>query len=89
MGCDLDQRTLAEGHLVSVLSSVFDGNMTLAHLCWCRNDVKPVSIVAIGCLHPVLKVQSASIHFFLGDDDEKEDSDEEEEEVRRNSICLI
>ncbi|KAJ3896717.1 SDA1-domain-containing protein [Lentinula edodes] len=44
------------------------------------NDVKPVSIVAIGCLHPVLKVQSASIHFFLGDDDEKEDSDEEEEE---------
>ncbi|KAJ3901031.1 SDA1-domain-containing protein [Lentinula edodes] len=45
------------------------------------NDVKPVSIVAIGCLHPVLKVQSASIHFFLGDDDEKEDSDDEEEEV--------
>ncbi|KAJ3728926.1 SDA1-domain-containing protein [Lentinula raphanica] len=44
------------------------------------DDVKPVSIVAIGCLHPVLKVQSASIHFFLGDDDEKEDSDEEEEE---------
>ncbi|KAJ4501710.1 SDA1-domain-containing protein [Lentinula lateritia] len=44
------------------------------------NDVKPVSIVAIGCLHPVLKVQSASIHFFLGDDDEKEDSDDEEEE---------
>ncbi|KIK63819.1 hypothetical protein GYMLUDRAFT_71942 [Collybiopsis luxurians FD-317 M1] len=44
------------------------------------NDVKPVSIVAIGCLHPVLKVQSASIHFFLGDEDEKEDSDEDEEE---------
>ncbi|KAJ3761848.1 SDA1-domain-containing protein [Lentinula raphanica] len=44
------------------------------------DDVKPVSIVAIGCLHPVLKVQSGSIHFFLGDDDEKEDSDEEEEE---------
>ncbi|KAJ3990093.1 SDA1-domain-containing protein [Lentinula detonsa] len=44
------------------------------------DDVKPVSIVAIGCLHPVLKVQSASIHFFLGDDDEKEDSDQEDEE---------
>ncbi|KAJ4488284.1 SDA1-domain-containing protein [Lentinula aciculospora] len=44
------------------------------------NDVKPVSIVSIGCLHPVLKVQSASIHFFLGDDDDKGDSDEEEEE---------
>lgn len=46
-----------------------------------RNDVKPVSIVAIGCLHPVLKVQSASIHFFLGDDDQKDASDDEEEEV--------
>ncbi|KAE9406981.1 SDA1-domain-containing protein [Gymnopus androsaceus JB14] len=44
------------------------------------NDVKPVSIVAIGCLHPVLKVQSASIHFFLGDDDQKDASDDEEEE---------
>ncbi|KAF9070325.1 SDA1-domain-containing protein [Rhodocollybia butyracea] len=44
------------------------------------NDVKPVSIVAIGCLHPVLKVQSASMHFFLGDDDRREDSDEEDEE---------
>lgn len=38
-----------------------------------------MSIVAIGCLHPVLKVQSASMHFFLGDDDEKGDSEEEEE----------
>ncbi|KAF5391882.1 hypothetical protein D9757_001638 [Collybiopsis confluens] len=44
------------------------------------SDVKPVSIVAIGCLHPVLKVQSASIHFFLGDDNERADSDNEEEE---------
>jgi hypothetical protein len=28
-----------------------------------------------------MKVQSASIHFFLGSDDEKEDSDDEEDEV--------
>lgn len=28
-----------------------------------------------------MKVQSASIHFFLGSDEEKEDSDEEKEDV--------
>ncbi|SJL04385.1 related to SDA1-required for normal organization of the actin cytoskeleton and required for passage through Start [Armillaria ostoyae] len=44
-------------------------------------DVKPVSIVALGCFHPVVKVQSASIHFFLGSDEDKEDSDDEEEET--------
>jgi protein SDA1 len=44
-----------------------------------RNDVKTVSIVALGCFHPFTKVQSASIHFFLGSEDEpEEDSDEEE-----------
>lgn len=46
-----------------------------------RNDAKTVSIVALGCFHPVVKVQSASLHFFLGSDEEKEDSDDEEEEV--------
>ncbi|KAG5220584.1 Severe Depolymerization of Actin [Salix suchowensis] len=40
-------------------------------------DTKPVSIIALGCFHPVLKVQSASLHFFLGGDEEKEDSDDE------------
>ncbi|KAJ7093086.1 protein required for actin cytoskeleton organization and cell cycle progression [Mycena epipterygia] len=44
-------------------------------------DAKPVSIIALGCFHPVVKVQSASIHFFLGSDDEKEDSDDEGEDV--------
>ena len=44
-----------------------------------RNDAKSVSIVALGCFHPVVKVQSAAIHFFLGSEDEEiEDSDEEE-----------
>lgn len=28
-----------------------------------------------------MKVQSASIHFFLGSDEEREDSDEEKEDV--------
>jgi hypothetical protein len=44
-----------------------------------------VSIVALGCFHPVMKVQSASIHFFLGSDEEKKDSDDEEEDV---STCV-
>ncbi|KAF7338568.1 Protein SDA1 [Mycena venus] len=44
-------------------------------------DAKPVAIIALGCFHPVVKVQSASIHFFLGSDEEKEDSDEEAEDV--------
>ncbi|KAI9056655.1 actin cytoskeleton organization and cell cycle progression protein [Trametes sanguinea] len=45
------------------------------------NDAKTVSIIALGCFHPVTKVQSASLHFFLGGDDEKEDSDEEEDDL--------
>ncbi|KIJ69642.1 hypothetical protein HYDPIDRAFT_172966 [Hydnomerulius pinastri MD-312] len=43
-------------------------------------DAKSVAIVALGCFHPVMKVQSASIHFFLGSDEEKEDSDDESED---------
>jgi len=46
-----------------------------------RTDAKSVSIVALGCFHPVMKVQNASIHFFLGSDDDKEDSDDEGDEV--------
>ncbi|KZT03454.1 protein required for actin cytoskeleton organization and cell cycle progression [Laetiporus sulphureus 93-53] len=44
------------------------------------NDTKTVSILALGCFHPVVKVQSASLHFFLGSDEEKEDSDDESED---------
>ncbi|KAJ7197289.1 SDA1-domain-containing protein [Mycena pura] len=45
------------------------------------NDTKSVAIIALGCFHPVVKVQSASIHFFLGTDEDKEDSDDEAEEA--------
>ncbi|KAN0075314.1 SDA1 domain containing protein [Tylopilus felleus] len=44
------------------------------------SDAKSVSIVALGCFHPVIKVQSASLHFFLGSDQDKEDSDEESDQ---------
>ncbi|KAG5735521.1 Protein sda1 [Termitomyces sp. T112] len=43
-------------------------------------DAKPVAIIALGCFHPVTKVQSASVHFFLGNDEDKADSDEDEDE---------
>lgn len=44
-----------------------------------RTDAKTVAIIALGCFHPVTKVQSASAHFFLGGDEEDgPDSDEEE-----------
>ncbi|KIJ99557.1 hypothetical protein K443DRAFT_679820 [Laccaria amethystina LaAM-08-1] len=42
-------------------------------------DAKSVSIISQGCFHPVIKVQSASIYFFLGDDEESEDSDQEDD----------
>ncbi|KAH9484190.1 Protein sda1 [Psilocybe cubensis] len=42
------------------------------------NDAKSVSIVAQGCFHPVTKVQSAALHFFLGSEEEDDESDEEE-----------
>ncbi|PPQ63187.1 hypothetical protein CVT24_005732 [Panaeolus cyanescens] len=44
-------------------------------------DAKSVSIVAQGCFHPVTKVQSASLHFFLGSEDMEDDSDDEDEAV--------
>ena len=46
-----------------------------------RNDAKTVAILALGCFHPVTKVQSASIHFFLGSEDDNDEESEEEEEV--------
>ncbi|KAG2020588.1 Sdad1 protein [Coprinopsis cinerea AmutBmut pab1-1] len=44
-------------------------------------DAKTVSIVAQGCFHPVLKVQSASLHFFLNDEEDEDSDDEGEEDV--------
>jgi len=46
-----------------------------------RTDAKAVSILSLGVFHPVTKVQSASVHFFLGSDNEREDSDDEMQDV--------
>ncbi|GJJ07770.1 hypothetical protein Clacol_001975 [Clathrus columnatus] len=43
------------------------------------NDAKTVSIVALGCFHPHTKVQSASLHFFLGSDEEEEEESDEDD----------
>ena len=43
----------------------------------CRSDAKSVSIIAQGCFHPTTKVQSASLHFFLGSEEVDEDSEDE------------
>ncbi|KAF9052728.1 SDA1-domain-containing protein [Panaeolus papilionaceus] len=45
------------------------------------SDAKSVSIVAQGCFHPVTKVQSASLHFFLGSEEAGDDSDDEDETI--------
>ena len=50
----------------------------LSSLTFTRNDAKTVSIVAQGCFHPVTKVQSASLHFFLGSEDDEPESEDEE-----------
>ena len=60
---------------------VFFGTATMiSKLNQCRDDAKSVAIVALGCFHPVTKVQSASLHFFLGGDKESEDSEDESED---------
>lgn len=43
-------------------------------------DTKTVSIAARACSHPNVKVQSAGIHFFLGNDDEDDDESGDENE---------
>jgi protein SDA1 len=41
----------------------------------------------LGCFHPVTKVQSASLHFFLGNDEGSENSDDESDDDVRS--CFI
>ncbi len=43
------------------------------------NDAKTVSIAVSACRHPVVKVQSAGIHFFLGVEDEEDEEESEDE----------
>ncbi|KAI0256016.1 SDA1-domain-containing protein [Lactifluus subvellereus] len=59
------------------------GDKVLTKELWKKgiwDDAKSVAIVALGCLHPVTKVQSASLHFFLGSDEGSEDSQDESDD---------
>ena len=85
MGDSPDQRIVEEEHLVRPYE-LFTGLHPYSQQSIRRNDAKTVSIVALGCFHPVVKVQSASLHFFLGSDDEQEDSEDEDEDVRFDTI---
>ena len=67
----LAERSLVRSTLVSESKALILTN---------RSDAQSVSIMALGCLHPAIKVQSAAIHFFLGSDQEVDDSDQESEE---------
>ena len=46
-----------------------------------RNDAKSVAIMATACFYPAVKVQSASIHFFLGSDQENDEMEPSDDEV--------
>ena len=76
MGCVYDKRFMEKGDMVSLTFKLPWLYLIYAN----RNDAKSVSIVSLGCLHPIVKVQSAALHFFL-DEENEEDSSEEEDEV--------
>ncbi|OCB85450.1 SDA1-domain-containing protein [Sanghuangporus baumii] len=49
------------------------------------NDAKSVAIISLGCFHPITKVQSAALHFFLDEDDD-ESSEEEDEKAKSKKV---
>ena len=45
--------------------------------------------MAMACFHPVVKVQSASIHFFLGSDQDDDEMEPNEDEATLLSCTRI
>lgn len=74
MGRNYGQGALEEGCLVSFKLLPLFCTLTVS-----RNDPKTVSIAALACGHPNVKVQSAGIHFFLGSENEDEEESSEDE----------
>ncbi|KAK2467113.1 hypothetical protein APHAL10511_001371 [Amanita phalloides] len=64
--------------------------VVLAKELWKKNvwtDTKTVAIIALGCTHPYTKVQSASVHFFIGQDtDDVHDRSEDEQEINVRAL---
>lgn len=48
-----------------------------------------MAIIALGCFHPVIKVQSASMHFFLGSDQEQDEEEDEEDVGGHFVFCRV
>ena len=53
-----------------------------------RHDAKSVSIIVQGCFHPVTKVQSASLHFFLGSEEDDDDDGDDDNDVCFFCLCI-
>ncbi|KAJ3515969.1 hypothetical protein NLJ89_g1425 [Agrocybe chaxingu] len=49
-------------------------------------DAKSVSIIAQGCFHPITKVQSASLYFFLGSEENEDSEDEDDDNVEVKAL---
>ena len=76
MGNLPNKGSLGEESMVCTRRSCTRGG--LAHI-YVRDDAKTISIIALGCFHPNVKVQSASLHFFQGTQEEENSSDEDDE----------
>ena len=74
MGSSVNKRAVEKRHLVCDYVNKVDLVLKMR-----RNDAKSVAIIALGCFHPVIKVQSASMHFFLGSDQEQDESEDEDD----------
>jgi len=74
VGRNSHERALEEASMVNYVNSFQSHPLTI----YARSDAKSVSIIAQGCFHPVTKVQSASLHFFLGSEEMEESGDEDE-----------
>lgn len=87
MGSSTNEGTVEEGCLVCVCDLLLI-NLNLTRSIYGRDDAKTVSIVALACFHPHVKVQSAAIHFFLGDEDEDDEGSEDEDNVS-SELCAL
>lgn len=74
MGCFPYERPVEERRLVCP-NVIYSSSLFMKPV---RNDARSVSIISLGCFHPVVKVQSAALHFFLDEENEEESSDEED-----------
>jgi hypothetical protein len=64
VGCHTRQGTMDLPCMVRSVLNTIDAFCSSKY----RDDAKTVSIIALACFHPSIKVQSIAIYFFLGDE---------------------